>query len=112
MYDGNRYLGSISFGDGFLTVMASLANTTTTFNIPFAANTVVDVPSTSGVYSIQGLAGDVTVEGATVKHIFFGVTGNDVLWNAVGLSDPLTFQPLKTINGVSPINNSVSLADS
>lgn len=112
IYAGTRYLGSIAFGDGFLTMMSSFTNTTKVFNVAFASNVVAAIPTTAGVYSIQNLSGDVVIEGAAVKHIFFGVTGNDVIWNAVGLPDPLDFQPIKTLNGISPINNSVSLADS
>jgi hypothetical protein len=111
-YDGTRRLGIVTFGDGVLTLFNDRTNTTLTPNIEFEPSTVCDISLAAGVYRIQGsLKGSVEIDTGEVPHIFFGVTGNEVIWNAVGLATPLDFTPLKTFNNVAPQDNNIKLQD-
>ena len=108
-----RRLGVITFSDGVNTLFNDRANLTLEYNVPFEASVVCVVPLSAGVYSLQTmLKGSVDIDTGVIEHIFFGITGNEVIWNAVGLSTPLNFTPLKTLNNVAPVDNNVKLADS
>ena len=111
--DDGRRMGVITFGDGVNTLFNDRSNITLVYNVPFEASTVCNIALSAGVYSLQDtIKGSVDINTGDIKHIFFGIDGNDVIWNAVGLSDPLNFTPLKTINGVVPLENNIKIEDS
>lgn len=115
--DVTRFIGSLTLGQGFLKLFEENVGSTIILGISFASNTVVSINRKSGVYSFAGLIGDVGISTATVDDdypIFFGVDGNVVICNAVGIpAIPFNIlSPLKTINGVGPINNQIKIEDS
>lgn len=111
-----RYLGTIVFGPGTLDVFTELVGLTKKYNQPFAATTVTSINSNAGVYTIEDVWGDVTIstgESQTTQEIFFQLSGNTVVWNAVGLPEIPTvdFVPLRSINGVHATNHAVFFQD-
>lgn len=112
-YDEGRRLGVVTFSDGVLTLFNDRSNTTLTLNTEFEPSTVCDISLSAGVYRIQdSLKGTVDFETGEVQHIFYGIIGNEVIWNAVGLATPLEFTPLKSINNVPAFENNIKLRDS
>ncbi len=110
-----RYLGRLVFGQGLPALFSIYLDTTLRLNIPFVPSVVRGVPSNSGVYALAGYTGDVVVntgESAEVRSLFFSTSGNQVTWNAGWLGNQVTQQALKTLNGVTPINNAVFIEDS
>lgn len=113
----NRYLGSLTLGQGFLRLFSASVGSVFKLNTPFAATTVVAINPNSGVFSYQGLTGAVAINTTNTdgdKNIFFGIDTDLVIWNAVGIPKlPVTtYHPLKTLNGVHPINNQIRIDDS
>jgi len=113
---GNRYVGSLTFGNGIATLFADYLNKTVTVNAAFSPITVCSILSTSGVYSIETFNDVVVIDtdDSGVATLFFTINGNTVKWNAVGLpAEPeVAINPLKTINGAAAKNNALTLKDS
>lgn len=112
---GNRYLGSLTFGQGLLTIFVNHLDAVLRPNIPFHPSVVKGISSKNGVYAIGGYSGDVEfTTGATpqTRALFYGVEGNMVTWNAGWLGTHLDRTPLKSLNNVLPVNNNVFIEDS
>ena len=110
-----RHLGYLVFGQGLVTVFATKLNDTVKVNIPFHQTCVRGVNSNSGVYSIEGYAGAVNIttgSSPAARSIFFDTSDPVVTWNAGFVSAQQPGLPLKTINGVTPVNNAVFIQDS
>lgn len=105
-----RYLGKIIFGTGAFTLWNNFNNQTITVNVPFVSTVVQSIPTTAGVYSIDGVIGDVVIGLDT--NMFVGQTGQLLVLNSVGLPTTGSSPALKTINGVAPINNNIYIEDS
>jgi len=108
-YDNTRYIGRILFGAGVNQLWLRYTNQTITYNIAFISALVRAIPSNAGVYSIQSKFGAVTIASDTV--ISFAVAGNIVTCNAVGLNNATGLIPLKTLNGVGPVGNNITILD-
>lgn len=112
-----RYMGSLTIGQGLFKLFEDKVGTTIEVNSPFAATTVVSVNRKSGVFTLQGAVEDVLIDSTTTDGdtpIFFGIDGDTVIWNAVGIPPvpPTSFIALKTLNGVAPTNNHIRIEDS
>ena len=109
---GERYLGQLVFGQGLVTLFTMYLNTVLKPNIPFVPSVVRGVSSHSGVYAIAGYVGNVNVyTGPSPQNrtIFFGIAGNQVTWNAGWLGNQIQQVPLKTLNGVLPVEGTNAL---
>ena len=115
IYGANdRFLGTLVFGAGFDTLITQYMNQTKTFNIAFSPVTLIGIPKASGVYSINGVCGDVTVNTGTTlleRSIMFDVVGSAVAWNALALPALSTDPILKTLNKKTPVNNNIWLIE-
>lgn len=87
-------------------------------NVQFLAHTVKSIPSKCGVFTVNGLFGQLTIR-TDLPHpdITFsqlGAPSNGVRWQAVTEDGATTPQLnyLKTINGKTPINLNISINDS
>lgn len=115
-----RSLGYLVFGQGLVQLFATYFNTTLRPGIPFLASVVRSVNSAAGVYSVQARVRSLELDtGATkvTQSIFFDVNTDTstVTWNAGTLTPVVTTigtVPLKTLNGVAPLNNAVFIEDS
>ena len=110
-----RHLGHLVFGLGLVSIFNTRLNDVVKLNIPFHASCVRGVNSRAGVYSIEKLTGAVEVStGQTLAEqtLFFSTEANEVTWNAGYLPPAVTSTPLKTLNGVHPVNNAVFIEDS
>jgi hypothetical protein len=106
----NRYLGSLVFGLGTANLFTNFVSVLMPLNIPFIPGTVTSVASNTGVFSFEGLIGDVVItRPATTLNddnsIFFNVSGTNVVMNAVlyhaFLHNPPT-QALTQVNRMGP----------
>ena len=105
-----RYLGTLTFGQGLSLLSVKFANKLITLNTSFLASTVRSVNSQGGLYSLDSKFGDVSIH--TDENMYFNISANDVTWNCVGFPNNTGGNALKTLNGVSPVNNSIYLSDS
>ena len=105
-----RYLGKLIFGGGAQTLWDNFLNQTLNTNVNFSPVVVKTIPSSAGVFSLNGLTGALTL--GHDANIFYGVSGQNVIVNAVGLASSTGLYALKTINGVAPTNNNVFITDS
>lgn len=116
----SRYLGCIVLGPGLFTLFDKDIGTVFNWNIPFSSSTVVAVNKEAGVYSIDSLFGNVSFDTGTgiARTIFYGIltenNSSTVIWNAVSLPDSVfsDIVPLKTLNGVHPVKNAVTIKGS
>lgn len=119
----DRHLGYLVFGQGLVTMFALHLDATLKLNIPFSPSVVRGVSSRAGVYSLEGLYGDVVIstgenpEDRTVMLTNvtddYPESGNiEVEWSAGSLGRYREEQPLLTINGVSPLDNALFLQES
>ena len=91
----SRFYGQLVCGPGIETMFDANAGSTLAINLPFEPNTVRSIPSTSGLYTLQGLSGDVVV--ATDEAQFFNLTPpGTVTWNTVSKPDKVSYQTLST----------------
>lgn len=112
---GGRYLGQLVFGQGLVTLFSTHLDAVLKPNIAFLPSVVRGISSRGGLYSLAGYSGDVNVfTGVTpqLRTIFFDQLGNQVTWNAGWLGNQVEQQPLKTLNGVTPIGNALFIEDS
>lgn len=110
-----RYLGQLTFGQGLVNIFVQYLDAVLKLNIPFVSSVVRGVSSKSGVFSLAGYSGDVdVVTGPTPQErvLFFGQEDQQVTWNAGWLGTYLDRVPLKSLNKVLPIGNSVFIEDS
>lgn len=118
-YDKDRYLGFVVFGRGIYSLFDTAVGKEFVWNIPFAASTVTIVNSKAGVFSLEGLTGDILVhtgETSITRSIFFEISRelNEITWNAVALKafPDEDIIALKTINNVPAVNNEIFLKGS
>ncbi|RTL07814.1 hypothetical protein EKK58_01315 [Candidatus Dependentiae bacterium] len=112
---GNRYLGTLTFGQGLVNIFTQHLDAVLKLNIPFVTSVVRGVNSKAGVFSLAGYSGDVDiVTGNTPQEraLFFRQAGNQVTWNAGWLGTLVDRVPLKSLNKVLPIGNNVFIEDS
>lgn len=108
---GGRTVGKLVFGVGLSLLSSRFANKLITLNAPFLASTVRSINSKCGVYSLNGHTYTVALQ-TDDKNMYFNISGNTVTWNCVGFPNTTGGNALKTLNGVSPDNNSIYLSDS
>lgn len=116
IYYKNRYLGVLVFGYGVNTAFAEKVGEMFTINTKFVPTTVTSINRSAGLFSLDGLYGALTIStvvGAD-KNIYFGVSSNEITWNAVGIPEVPSpaITPLKTINSKPPNNNNVIIKES
>ena len=112
---GDRQLGYLVFGQGLPAIFSLHLDTLLKLNIPFSPGVVRGVSSRAGVFSITGYDQSVNIrtgDSATSRSIFFDLAGNLVTWNAGWLDSKDERTPLKTLNGMTPVNNAVFIQDS
>lgn len=110
-----RYVGVLVFGDGVLELFRSRLNQVLRYDIPFTASTVTPIPRASGVYSLAGLFGAVTLvaDPEAPVSVLFATAGQEIQFSSVSLGgQALTGTPLKTINTKVPVNNQLRFESS
>ena len=113
--NGNRVIGTLTFGQGLVNIFTQHLDATLKLNIPFLPSVVRGINSNSGVYSIAGYSGDVEVFTGTTtaeRTLFFETTDQEVTWNAGWLGTHIDKVPLKSLNSVLPLNNNVFIEES
>ncbi len=107
-----RYLGCLTLGTGVTDYINNNAGTVQNIAVPFVSSSVRSVPSKAGVYTLEKDYG--SLEFLTDNNLFFDVVGQTVTWNALHTPPivQVALTPLKTINGVEPTNNAISVEDS
>lgn len=115
----NRYLGSVVFGQGALTLWQEYRGQRIVVNKPFAVETVRSIPSKDAVYLFDSSYGDVRLGRTELdRTIFYNVSEelNSITFNAVGghsVTEVIaagTSNSLKQINLVKPLHNNINLA--
>ncbi len=79
--DTSRYHGRLIFGEGITSLLDNYKGSKILLDTFFDPNTVRSIPSKSGLYSLEGLTGNVVIK--TDDAQFFDITGNDITWNTV-----------------------------
>lgn len=110
IYDGTRFLGRLTFGNGAYTMWQQYVNQTLKVGKKFLPLVVRSIPSNVGVFSLGKTFGDVTV--SPDNNIHFTQTGQQVTIDAYSVLSPLNQNVLKTLNSVAPIANNVFIQDS
>ncbi len=106
VYDGDRYLGTLVFGNGVGRFLNNKGNQVTlAINIPFLSHTTKSISSTAGVYSIDGKYGN--LQFTSDENINYEVDAGDITFNAIALPAVVNTNYLKTLNSVGPLDNSV-----
>lgn len=112
---GERYLGALVFGQGLVDIFVQHLDAVLKVNAAFVPSVVRGVSSKGGVYTLADRYGDVPfTTGGTpqTRALFFDVAGDDVTWNAGWVGNFTDRVPLRTLNKVLPIANSVVIEDS
>lgn len=114
MYDGDRFLGRLVFGNGIQILWANYVSQLLSWNLEFLACVVRGIPSTDAVYAIDNKYGALIFTKTTDdKSVFYNVntTLNSITFNAV-LNNSITgtSTALKKLNLISPLNNNIFLA--
>jgi len=117
MFDNTtRYIGRLTFNNGVNNLWSAYVGQKIEFNLPFVATTVRSISSKCGVFSIEGLYGNVSFVNATADStIFFNTNTNFVTFNAVGnykLPATPPAQALKLLNLMPPIDNNIFISSS
>lgn len=115
--EGWRYIGTIVCdSDECVRLLTALPSQQLSLNIPFHPSTVHSIPSNTGVYSIAKATGDPLQLVSIDDLISFSV---DQSQNKLSLhancppgETTSTIHPIRTINGVPPVNNSVQISPS
>ena len=112
----NRYMGSLTFGQGAAELWTSYVGRKLVYNISFAENTVRSIPSQDAVYTLDGNYGVIAL-GRTDSDttIFYNCVNSSedrsVVFNAVGgHAVSGNKEGLRKINLVTPLNNNINLA--
>jgi hypothetical protein len=108
IYSNNRYIGKLVFGR-YAIELAENIGFSLTLNNPFLPCLVKSIPSKCGVYTINGLYGNLTFNHDSV--VYYGITGNDITVNAVDTGSTSSILFLKSINSILPIANNIYLKD-
>jgi len=117
---GTRYIGRITFADGVNTLWNNYVGEKVIYNLLFVASTVRSINEQAGVFYLNNLFGNIVLSSSSTDETVFFNTNNDIYknfitFNAVGNHKfPLTtsFQALKKINLMSPVNNNIFIASS
>jgi hypothetical protein len=110
-----RYLGRIVFGDGVVDLWNNKVSQLLTFGVPFIPSVVRSVPSTAGLFSLQGRFGTIELLGdPSMDSMFFTTNPSDnwIAFNGVGhfkLPDAPPSPALKLLNLVAPVDNNIFL---
>lgn len=112
----DRYLGTLTFGAGALTLWESYTGQKISYNSQFTPSVVRSIPLMDAVYTLDSSYGDVTLGRTEADStIFYNVSENlnALTFNAVtGHSVPDDAKPvgLRKINLVTPLHNNINLA--
>lgn len=111
----NRYLGSLTFGTGALTLWSDFVGRKVLYNMSFIPETTKSVPFKDAVYLFDSNYGDITLSRTqNDSAIFYNVSNNlnAVVFNAVGGHSVAGITPegLRRINLVGPKDNNINLA--
>jgi hypothetical protein len=106
-----RALGSLVFGPGLPEMLALWSGRRRVLNLPFQPAAVQGVPSSLGLFSLQGLSGDVRLTGKD-GVVFFDQAGQEVTWNAGALPAEDPRKPLLSLNGIRPVGGALYLRES
>ena len=79
----NRGYGTIVLAPELVEFYHNRKGVTVTVNLTFEPACTTSIPSKSGLFSLQGLTGSVSLNGD--GNQFFNVSGNTVTWNAVSI---------------------------
>ncbi len=94
-----RLIGRLTLGEGISNFHTNYIGKTIKVNTAFVASTVHGIPYNSGVFSIEGITGDVVFE--SDGNQFFTNEAQGVVFDAMNIPTCLDVQPLMTINGLS-----------
>ena len=112
--DEARYLGKLVFGTATQNLSALYAGRTIYANTPFSATTVKSIPSSAGVFSLDGIFGDVKFgKTDTDTSVFYNesLTLNSLTFNAVNHHTLIDGrQPITQINEVEPVSNNITIS--
>ena len=78
----NRNYGSVVCGYGIVTLFNTSQGTTLTLDANFVPSVIRSIPSTAGLYLLQGVSGAIDI--TTDDNQRFAITGNSVTWNTIG----------------------------
>lgn len=116
MYIENRYVGTIQFGPGLANLFATAENTILDFNATFLKSIVRPIPSTVGVFTLEGCYGNVILskeeEIAADASMFYNAPTGGITFNAVTnhFVPSSTLPILKKINLETPVNNNIFIS--
>lgn len=107
---GGRMLGVLVFGPGLPEALGLWQGRRQLVNRAFHASTVQGVPSSLGLFSLEGLSGDVQVQGRD-NVIFFEQDGQAVTWHAGHVPEADSRRPLLSLNRMPPVNGALFLQE-
>lgn len=116
--DNSRYLGSITLSQTTLDFWQNFIGRKLVYNSNFYKNTVKSIPKNHGVYTLDGLYGDIVITKPTTDNSIFYNTykfdslKSNLIFNAVTAYEitPTASQALKKINLVNPVKNNITLS--
>jgi hypothetical protein len=111
--DSYRHIGVLTLGPGAETLLQTHVGQKFTYEINFAPETVISIPSTAGVFELDGNFGEVSLSRSAVDTtIFYNINTefNSITFNAVAGHEAVgPAKGLRQINLVKPKNNNINI---